>query len=86
MGEDTSHPPFRDTRRPPLHDFRHATMHTLTDWRVLALIAARHTKAVRLDSRAIAALYSRATDADRQAMDSRERAYAEAALTAYPPR
>lgn len=84
MDEDTSHPPFRDTHR-PVHDFRHATMHTLADWPILALIAARQTKALRLDSRAVAALYARATDADRKAMDSRERACAVAALAAYSP-
>lgn len=86
MVEDRSQPPFRDTCRPQVHDFRHATMHTLADWPVLSLIAACHTKARRLDSRAVAALYARAKDADRQAMDGREQAYAEAALAAYPPR
>lgn len=70
-----------DSWQPPAHDFRHATMHSLADWPVLSRIAARHTKAKRLDSRAVAALYARATIEDRQAMDSRELAYADAALS-----
>lgn len=86
MGKDTSRLPFRDTCRPPVHDFRHAAFHRIVDWPVLSAIAARMTKAKRIDSRAVAALYARATDADRQAMESCERAYAEAALAAYPPR
>ena len=86
MVEDTSQPPSRDTCRPPVHDFRHAAFHRIADWPVLSAIAARMTKAKRIDSRAVAALYAHATDADRQAMDSRERAYAEAARAAYPPR
>lgn len=86
MGEDRSKPPFCDTCLPPHHDFRHAPFHRIADWPVLSAIAARMTKAKRIDSRAVAALYAHATDADRQAMDSRERAYAEAALAAYPPR
>ncbi|WP_323032865.1 hypothetical protein [Paracoccus sp. (in: a-proteobacteria)] len=86
MGEGISHPSFRDTRRPPDHDFRRATTHRLADWPVLALIAARHTKARRLDRRTVAALYARAIDADRRAMESRGRACAEAALAAYPSR
>ncbi len=86
MGEDRSQPPFRDTFCLPVHDFRHAAFHRIADWPVLSAVAACMTKAKRLDSRAVAALYARATAADRQAMDSRERAYAEAALAAYPPR
>lgn len=72
-----------DGWQPPAHDFRHATMHSLADWPVLSRIAARHTKAKRLDSRAVAALYARATGEDRQAMDSRELAYADAALNVW---
>lgn len=72
-----------DSWQPPTHDFRHATMHTLADWPVLSRIAARHTKAHRLDSRAVAALYARTTDADRRAMDSRELAYADAMLSVW---
>lgn len=66
------------------YDFRHAAMHRLEDWPVLARIAARQTQAKRLDSRAVASLYARATDADRQAMTDRERAFGQAALTAWP--
>ncbi len=78
--------PAYDQWQPPLHDFRHAAFHRIADWPVLSALAARGTKAKRIDSRAVAALYARATDADRQAMDSRERVYMEAALIAYPPR
>lgn len=86
MVEDTSQPLFRDTFCLPVHDFRHAAFHRIADWPVLSAIAARMTEARRLDSRAVAALYACATDADRQAMGSRERLYAEAVLAAYPPR
>lgn len=67
------------------YDFRHAAMHRLEDWPELARIAARHTQAKRLDSRAVAALYARATDADWQAMTDAEHTFGEAALLAYPP-
>ncbi len=65
------------------YDFRHAAMHRLEEWPVLVQIAARHTKAKRLDSSAIAILYSHATDADWQAMTDAERAFGRAALDAY---
>lgn len=67
------------------YDFRHAAIHQLDDWQELARIAARHTTAKCLDSRAVAALYDRATDADWQAMTDAERAFGEAALLAFPP-
>jgi uncharacterized membrane protein len=47
-------------------------------------IAATRTKAKRLDSRTVAALYARATDADWQAMTNEEKAFGHAALTAWP--
>lgn len=65
------------------HDFSHAAMHRLGDWSILARIAARHTTAKRLDSRAVAALYTRSSGEDRQEMDAAEREFAEAALTAH---
>ena len=64
------------------HDFSHAAMHRLTDWPVLARIAARETTAKRLDSRAVAALYARASEADRHEMNDAEREFADAALAA----
>lgn len=67
------------------HDFSHAAMHRLEDWPELARIAAKHTQAKRLDSRAVAALYARATDADWQAMTGEEREFGKDALGAYPP-
>lgn len=67
------------------HDLRHAAMHQLEDWPELARIAATSTTAKRLDSRTVAALYTRATDADWQIMTDRERAFGQAALKAYPP-
>ncbi|MFV0293084.1 MAG: hypothetical protein ACK5II_07670 [Paracoccus sp. (in: a-proteobacteria)] len=66
------------------HDFSHAAMHRIADWPVLAGIAARHTTAKRLDSRAVAALYARAQDSDWQAMTPVERTFADAALAAFP--
>lgn len=44
------------------------------------------TKATRLDSRAVAAIYAGAGDLAVQDMDDAERAYRAAALAAYPPR
>ncbi len=67
------------------HDFSHAAMHRLTDWPVLARIAARQTTAKRLDSRAVAALYARASEADRREMNDAEREFADAALAAQSP-
>lgn len=67
------------------HDFSHAAMHRLTDWPVLARIAARQTTAKRLDSRAVAALYARASEADRSEMNDAEREFADAALAAQSP-
>ncbi len=67
------------------HDFSHAAMHRLTDWPVLARIAARQTTAKRLDSRAVAALYARASEADRREMNDAEREFAGAALAAQSP-
>jgi hypothetical protein len=66
------------------YDFRHAAMHKLEDWPELAKIAARQTRAKRLDSRAVAALYARATDADWQTMTDEERTVGHAALIAWP--
>lgn len=64
----------------PVQGFEHAVMHTLADWPVLSQIAARHTKAKRLDSRAVGALYARLTGKEWQAMEERERTFAAAAL------
>ncbi|MBK4218099.1 HigA family addiction module antidote protein [Paracoccus caeni] len=64
----------------PVHSFEHAVMHTLADWPVLSRIAARYTKAKRLDSRAVGALYARSTGKEWQAMEERERTYAATAL------
>lgn len=67
------------------HDFSHAAMHRLADWPVLARIAARQTTAKRLDSRAVAALYARTSEADRHEMNNAEREFADAALAAQSP-
>lgn len=63
------------------HDFSHAAMHLLSDWPVLARIATRQTTATRLDSRAIAALYARASEEDRRDMGTAEREFADMALS-----
>ena len=68
------------------HDFSHPAMHCLADWPVLAMLAAGRTKALRLDSRAVAAIYAGAGDLAVEDMDDAERAYRAAALAAYPPR
>lgn len=67
------------------HDFSHTAMHLLADWPVLARIAARQTTAKRLDIRAVAALYTRASEADRRAMNDAEQEFADAALAALSP-
>lgn len=67
------------------HDFRHAAMHRLADWPVLARIGARRTDAMRLDSRAVAHLYTLATEAEWQEMKIREREFAKAALSRDKP-
>lgn len=67
------------------HDFSHAAMHRLEDWPELARIAASRTKAKRLDSRAVAALYACATASTWQAMTGSERSFGRAALDAWPP-
>lgn len=66
-------------------DFSHAAMHVLADWPILARIAARQTTAKRLDSRAVAALYTRASEADRCEMNDAEREFSDAALAALSP-
>lgn len=66
------------------HDFSHAAMHRLEDWPELARIAASRTKAKRRDSRAVAALYASAKDADWRAMTDEESTFGHAALTAWP--
>ena len=63
------------------HDFRHAAMHRLADWPVLARIGARRTDAIRLDSRAVAHLYTFATEVELRDMDANELKYAKAALS-----
>lgn len=68
------------------HDFGHPAMHRLADWPVLASLAAGRTKAARLDSRAVAAIYAGAEAWAVQDMDDAERAYRAAALAAWPPR
>ncbi len=67
------------------HDFSHAAMHLLADWPILTRIAARQTTAKRLDSRAVAALYTRASEADRREMNDAEREFADMALAAQSP-
>lgn len=64
----------------PIHCLEHAAMHTLIDWPILSRIAARHTKAKRLDSRAVGDLYARSTGEEWQAIEERERTFAAAAL------
>lgn len=66
------------------YDLSHAAMHRPSDWPILALIAARHTQAKRLDSRAVANLYARATETDWQVMTDTEIAFGHAALTTWP--
>lgn len=66
-----------------LHDFGHAVMHRLSDWPVLARIAARSTTAARLDSRAVAMLYARASEEDRRDMAAAEREFSDAARRAF---
>ena len=63
------------------HDFRHSAKHRLADWPVLARIGARRTDAIRLDSRAVAHLYTIATEVDWRDMNVNERKFAKAALS-----
>lgn len=63
------------------YDLRHAAMHRLAHWPILARIGARRTDALRLDSRAVAHLYTLATEAEWQDMDVNERDFAKAALS-----
>lgn len=66
-----------------VHDFSHAVMHRVSDWPVLAqIVAARKSAALRLESCAVAALYSDANNDDWAAMSDAERAFATAAIDA----
>lgn len=63
------------------YDFRHEAMHRLADWPVLACIGTRRTNAIRLDSRAVAHLYSLASEEEWRDMSDSEKKFAKAALS-----
>ena len=67
------------------HDFTHVAMHKLAEWPVLARIGANVSDALRLDSRAVAHLYTLASEADWQDMNADEQAFAKAALSRENP-
>ena len=66
------------------YDFRHEAMHIIAEWPILEqIVCSRKSKARRLDSRMVAALYADSSEDWWRKMSSAEQDFAAAAVNAH---
>ncbi|MEP1695071.1 MAG: hypothetical protein ABJJ69_00905 [Paracoccaceae bacterium] len=65
------------------YDFRHEAMHVIAEWPVLEQIVRSRSKARRLDSRMVAALYAESSEEWWCQMSDAEHDFAKAAIDAH---